>query len=388
MTAEAYAAVLTEARTIYERKMREWAQASNRADGFPVRIPIRELSANSIAADAGLALGRARAWSEYTGPGRVETVRRKWPYSGVLDVPHRLTFETAGDIAEFTGERRSWAASVRRITELRASWPDVRVLPAGVFTQMMSLADGDWATLLSALRWAETNDPSGFLVRQLPIPGADTKWVQRHWLLVEKLSGFGARLNPDPLAPISTMEKMTFTRILDATLRAQIGGLGLFTAPPTELAKLPLTPTVVIICENLQNGHAFTDRPGTVVLAGKGFDVPAYARIPWLQEAQILYWGDIDTHGFAILNRLRAYLPATSILMDEGTLLRNRVSWVAEDVPTAARLENLTDTEQLVYQSLVAGKHGRHVRFEQERVPWADVTAALDECGSCEAGER
>ena len=377
MTEEAYGAVLTEARKVFARKMRGWVQASDMADGFPVRIPIRELNAESIDVDTVLALSRARVWSRYPGPGRVETVRRKWPYSGVLDVPHRLVFETPVDIAEFTGNRRPWAASVRRIAELRSSWPDVRVLPAGVFTQVMGLPDGDWATLLTALRWAETNDPSGFLVRQLPIPGADTKWVQRHWPLVDKLSGLGARLNPDVLAPISTMEKMTFTRILDATLRAQIGGLGLFTAPPTELAKLPLTPTVVVICENLQNGYAFTDRPGTVVLAGKGFDVPAYARIPWLQRAQILYWGDIDSHGFAILNRLRAHLPATSILMDEGTLLRNRISWVTEDVPTAARLDNLTDTEQVVYQSLVAGTHGQHVRFEQERVPWTDVTAAL-----------
>ncbi|NOR71388.1 MAG: hypothetical protein GQ532_17115, partial [Methylomarinum sp.] len=33
------------------------------------------------------------------------------------------------------------------------------------------------------------------------------------------------------------------------------------------------------------------------------------------------YWGDLDTHGFAILSRLRHYYPQVkSILMDEKTL--------------------------------------------------------------------
>ena len=29
----------------------------------------------------------------------------------------------------------------------------------------------------------------------------------------------------------------------------------------------------------------------------------------WLLEKEIYYWGDIDTHGFAIFNQLRGFLP-------------------------------------------------------------------------------
>jgi hypothetical protein len=34
------------------------------------------------------------------------------------------------------------------------------------------------------------------------------------------------------------------------------------------------------------------------------------AALPWLHDEQIVYWGDIDTHSFAILSRLRERLPA------------------------------------------------------------------------------
>jgi len=49
------------------------------------------------------------------------------------------------------------------------------------------------------------------------------------------------------------------------------------------------------------------------------------------------YWGDLDTHGFAILNQLRAWLPQTrSFLMDRQTLVEHRDRWGREPAPTAA----------------------------------------------------
>jgi hypothetical protein len=174
------------------------------------------------------------------------------------------------------------------------------------------------------------------------------------------------------------VEKMTTVGFLDPELRAAVGGMRIFAASPSELARLHVAPSTIVICENLQNIHAFTDIPGTVVLAGKGFDVPAHARIGWTHGPRILYWGDIDTHGFAILNRLLHHLKdAESILMDEQTLLANRASWVQEDKPRTAALTRLRPAERDMYEALVAGDHGHNVRFEQERVPWPAVVEAL-----------
>jgi len=47
----------------------------------------------------------------------------------------------------------------------------------------------------------------------------------------------------------------------------------------------------------------------------------------WLARSRILYWGDIDTHGFFILNRLRGIFPhAESFLMNAISGVLNQ-SW-------------------------------------------------------------
>jgi hypothetical protein len=85
----------------------------------------------------------------------------------------------------------------------------------------------------------------------------------------------------------------------------------------------------------------------------------------------VYYWGDIDTHGFAILSRLRAYLPQVrSLLMDEPTLLAFRPLWGRDEKQHAApELAQLTVEEQSLYAALREGAY-KQVRLEQERVAW------------------
>lgn len=88
--------------------------------------------------------------------------------------------------------------------------------------------------------------------------------------------------------------------------------------------------------------------------------------------------GDIDTHGFAILDRLRAWMPAArSVLMDRETLLAHRDRWVAEDRPASSNLTRLTPDEQDVYADLVEDRLAERVRLEQERIDWSWVEERL-----------
>jgi hypothetical protein len=125
----------------------------------------------------------------------------------------------------------------------------------------------------------------------------------------------------------------------------------------------------------IENEITFLSVPvpdGGVVLWGKGFEVSRATSLPWLVNAEIRYWGDLDTHGFAILNQLRARLPQTrSFLMDRDTLLAHRERWVTEPTPTAAHLDRLRDDEQALYEDLVTDRFGVRVRLEQERIDWA-----------------
>ena len=81
-----------------------------------------------------------------------------------------------------------------------------------------------------------------------------------------------------------------------------------------------------------------TAADGRLVVWGAGYGVDELlAALPWRAQVRIRYWGDIDTHGFAILSAVRAVAPHTdSVLMDESTLL-GRVRWIMEARSVARR---------------------------------------------------
>ncbi len=161
-------------------------------------------------------------------------------------------------------------------------------------------------------------------------------------------------------------------RVLDPDLRARFGGLGDISAPCDEVARISIRPKNVFVVENLQTGLAFDDLPGAVVIMRLGYAVDVLGQLPWLQQAQCIYWGDIDTHGFAILNRARTYIPSLkTVLMDESTLMSHRDLWVEEkDQHSSTELPLLTNTEQKLYQSIKGNAWDQQVRLEQERIRW------------------
>jgi hypothetical protein len=110
------------------------------------------------------------------------------------------------------------------------------------------------------------------------------------------------------------------------------------TVRTSELARLDPPVGQVIIVENDVSYLALPDRPGTVAIFGAGFALGSVAGLSWLSSKTITYWGDIDTYGFVILNRLRARYPrVVSILMDAETLLAHPDQWVAEESPPRSR---------------------------------------------------
>ena len=101
-------------------------------------------------------------------------------------------------------------------------------------------------------------------------------------------------------------------------------------------------------------------------------------RVPWLQDKAIFYWGDLDTHGFAILDSLRSMLPSVrSLLMDRETLLSHRALWVEEPDGYDKPLLHLTQAEDGVYQDLRLDRLGARVRLEQERIAFGHVARTL-----------
>ena len=91
---------------------------------------------------------------------------------------------------------------------------------------------------------------------------------------------------------------------------------------PVDAAFTPAyPPQVVVISENKDTAIHFPPIPGGIVVEGEGFGGKTAAAFPWLTRApHVYYWGDLDAHGYEILNGWRAAgVPVTSILMDPAT---------------------------------------------------------------------
>ena len=101
-------------------------------------------------------------------------------------------------------------------------------------------------------------------------------------------------------------------------------------------------------------------------------------RSGWLSAKTIHYWGDIDTHGFAMLDQIRRYFPQTrSLLMDLRTLMDHQTLWGTEQAPLNRDLIYLNPAEAALYDGLRQNRWAPALRLEQERVSYTCLKVAL-----------
>jgi hypothetical protein len=264
------------------------------------------------------------------------------------------------------------------LLELAATTPAVRTWVLAHPHRALELAE-EMPQLLAAFEWLDTHRDTGKYLREISAPGVDTKFAEKHRPVLAAMLGvsstaagfltdLGLRAKPEMVRIRVSSSLGLPTPISELALRA------------TELRELAIAPRSAIVIEN-EVTYLSVDVPDDgIVIWGKGFEVDRVGRLPWLADIPVIYWGDIDTHGFAILDRLRAWLPAAcSILMDRATLLAHRERWVSEDRPATSSLTRLTKAELDLYTDLVTDRLGRRVRLEQERVDWAAATTALEQ---------
>jgi hypothetical protein len=159
-------------------------------------------------------------------------------------------------------------------------------------------------------------------------------------------------------------------RVLDPGMA--IGDLFDISIPAGDFASLKIAARHVFITENEVTGLAFPDVAEAMVVFGLGYGLDLLYPAAWMSDRNIYYWGDIDTHGFAMLDRLRAKFPnARSLLMNRETLFAHRALWSREDAPYRAALSRLGRDEQMLFEDLLHDRLGEKVRLEQERVSYA-----------------
>lgn len=249
----------------------------------------------------------------------------------------------------------------------------------------------EWPRLLAVLAWFRQHPRPGLYLRELDIEDVDTKFIeQRRKLIGELLDQIMESRHIDSEAKgVKSFDKryglcqrpaLVRFRILDPAL--EINGINDLSLPADQFARLDIDAATVFITENETNGLAFPPHPSAIVIFGLGYGLDRLARIGWLAERQIHYWGDVDTHGFAILNRLRHHLPHTeSLLMDRATLDAHKPLWTREpkDRRFTGQLTRLTHSEQQLFKTLRDDLVGERIRLEQERIGFGWLNACLQQ---------
>jgi len=358
---------------------------------FPLRLRVRGPDSSALAARFGDAQTWVRDLEAASRSGRGFGFDLVWHevrhrQLGRNRLPFEIVVATEADALRLIRKQ----ADARRFEALAsataAACPDL--LPWLAKKPLLALEHAaDWARILAVLAWFRENPRSGLYLRQVDIAQVDTKFIEsRRGLLSELLDIVLAR-EPSRSAPggAPTFEARYGLRSKPAVVRFRLldgqpafAGLSDISTPAEAFAHLKLNPRIVFITENDVNGLAFPQVNEALVLFGRGDSLDLLAKAKWLRRSRLVYWGDIDTHGFRILARLRTYFPeAQSLLMDEATLLAHRPLWVRENQPFAGDLPHLFEAERQLFEDLKLNRYGNHVRLEQERIPYRCLLTAL-----------
>lgn len=358
----------------------------------PIQVPLRGPTPTRIGSD----LGRARQWADRLRAGSRSSLAYALvtrPVGGRAigrnDIPVR---------AEVTEYAQAW-----RLLGVRAQVESLEVCLAVAEERLPRLAPwvcqhplrtlavaGDWTRLLAATDWLDSHRGRGWYLRQITAEGVDTKFVERHrGLLVTLLDALDAedagdgRQARDAGALTGRFGYASPRPPMRVRFAAGLTGwpswLTDAAAPVAELAQWPVRVERVLVVENLVTFLALPIPADGAAVWGAGNAATELGRLPWLRDCpDVVYSGDIDTHGFMILDGLRAGLPqARSVLMDRDTLLAHRDRWVTEPTPHRGGPTRLTEPERALYEDLVEDVYGSRVRLEQERLDWAWVHRAL-----------
>lgn len=327
-------------------------------------------------ADIGDDLDAVRAWIHRLDTGRRGDTRYALEWASIGGrhfgrnlVPTRAVVSTFDQVWALLGVADE-ARRFQRVVAASAGLEPVAAWALAHPHRAVELAD-EWERLVAAYIWLEDQRGSGRYLREISAPGVDTKFAERHRSVLAGMLGVAPSAN-GLLTGLGLRTKPELVRLRVCPSLGLPKPLTELAVRSDELAELDLAPRRVLVVEN-EITYLSAEVPDRgVVFWGKGFEVDRVGRLPWLTDVEVEYWGDLDTHGFAILDRLRAWLPQTrSVLMDRDTLLVHRDRWVVEVRPATSVLPRLRSDEKDLYEDLVSDRLGDRVRLEQERIDWA-----------------
>jgi hypothetical protein len=357
---------------------------------FPLRVPVRGPSASEMVNHFDELRGWAAGFRAEAGRRNLQLEWKQVNHRqlGRNEIPSALMFPDIKNLARFLGEQRALERFRRLSDRLLSAFPELTGWTAGRPFELIR-SEEYLDRLMLVAGWVRSNPAPGIFLRELSLPGVDTKFIERHrgilsqWLDIllpaEEIdaSFTGGRGFEGRYGFRSRPELVRF-RFLDPDL--SVGGFTDLSVPVSGFLSFePERIDRIFVTENDINGLAFPPIKNALIIFGRGYNFSALAGAVLLRKKPLFYWGDIDTHGFAILNQFRTHFPhARSFLMDRETFFSHSVHWGKEPSPTISDLPNLTPEESSLYDELRSNRSGENLRLEQEFIAYNLVRERLE----------
>jgi hypothetical protein len=355
---------------------------------FPRRLPFRTPSASELRDH----FAPVREWSQQLRDMphlRLEMRDFRHQVFGQNSLPAAVWLDAAASAVALLGKQKEARIFAQIGASTAARQPKLLAWLAKRPLRALELAE-IWEKLLDVTDWLLAHPRPGIYLRQMDLPGVHSKFVEAQRGALSELldlvlpesgidtSASGINQFNRRYGFLDKPERIRLRWLDPACSPLSAQGQADLTLDAASFAGLGRTVDRVFITENETNFLAFPAVPNSLLIFGAGYGFAALANATWLHDCQIHYWGDIDTHGFAILNELRSHFPhVESLLMDRQTFLAHSELWGDEPLPQQRELCHLRADEQALYDDLRDQRLGNKLRLEQERIPYHLLQTAL-----------
>lgn len=327
-----------------------------------------------IGALAGSDLGYRIDWEE------VNT--RRW---GRQRLPRQVWIDSEVDFLRMLRKQTEVQLFKEQVRATRETCPELEAWMAPNALWMIEHA-AVWSELLLVCRYFMGIPRPALYARELPI-AVHTKFVEQHHGVLSNLLDFllptSAKVDSSHFEQrfgLRYDEPRVHFRLLDPKLKQTLQlSVDDLSVPLSQFVALGCCGLTVLIAENKKTFLTLPPLPETMGVWGGGGAAQLLAEVAWCAGCRLIYWGDIDVHGFHILSRLRRAFPSVvSVMMGEATWERFARLRGSAKPAMYEETELLTPGERTVYELARAG----NLLLEQEKLPHEYGVAELR--GACE----
>ncbi len=374
---------------VKQKLLKQWQQGkwlhSDRDALFPLTIKLKAPTSKQLLDE----FLQSKKWIEYISSSPdypIDYKEIQHQKLGKNKIPKAIVIATLEHAVRLINKQKDAEIIQRLSHKLTNNFPELTQWVSKNPFKTLQYED-QWADLIQATHWMINNPKPNIYIRQIKLTEVDTKLIEQHkvilsqwWETVLKATDINEQETGsqhfEQRFGFKTKPTQIRFRILDPSLF--INGLSDLTISIEAFSQLTLNVDKVFVTENDINGLVFPNVAKAIVIFGRGYCFEQWDKITWLKYIQLYYWGDVDTHGFAILSQFRSVFPKTqSILMTEELLMAHKNQWVKEQKQTTADLQHLNPMEYRLFNKLRDNQIKTNLRLEQEFIGFDYVVDAL-----------